>query len=493
MNSIWKKISTLACAGVLLAGTCVFSGCADSAYDVAVKYGGFVGTEEEWLQSLKGENGKDAEDIDIYDIYEAENAKSPISWEDFLKKYLTLNVNETGDTQTLAKCTSSIVSVYCGFSKKEIGNQGFAVAVDASAGSGVIVDLNKEAGNAYIITNYHVLYNAEFDMISNHTYLYLYGARNHFSLLDSKGKRIIENGVPYETSDGYLDDGYTEDQIGDQDGDGIKATYVGGAMDYDIAILKVEGSEYLRNSAATEATIGNSEEVTLGEKAYAIGNANALGISTTSGVISVESEYITMTATDGRDADNDGVKDEVRYRVMRTDALINHGNSGGGLFNSKGELIGITNAKNVEEETEGIGYALPITVVKNVMQNILDNGDKKLHRAMLGVTTYINESVASLDENGKIKITETIIVTEKPESGYSAYGKLKVNDIIKSVTIGGKTTEITRNYQMSDLLLTVRKGDTISITVLRNAFGGGQTEVTETVTFDKDEYFKIYG
>ena len=65
--------------------------------------------------------------------------------------------------------------------------------------------------------------------------------------------------------------------------------------------------------------------------------------------------------------------------------------------------------------------------------------------------------------------------------------------MIGPVTIGGKTTEITRNYQMSDLLLTVRKGDTISITVLRNAFGGGQTEVTETVTFDKDEYFKIYG
>lgn len=478
MNSIWKKISTLACAGVLLAGTCVFSGCADSAYDVAVKYGGFVGTEEEWLQSLKGENGKDAEDIDIYDIYEAENAKSPISWEDFLKKYLTLNVNEQGDMQTIAKCTSSIVSVYCGFSKTVQGNIGSAVAVDASAGSGVIVDLNKEAGSAYIITNYHVLYNAEFDMISNHTYLYLYGARNHFSLGD-------------ENKDGYLDQDKT---IGDQNGDGIRATYVGGAMDYDIAILKVEGSEYLRNSAATEATIGNSEEVTLGEKAYAIGNANALGISTTSGIISVESEYITMSATDGRDENKDGYIDEVRYRVVRTDALINHGNSGGGLFNSKGELIGITNAKNVEEETEGIGYALPITVVKYVMQNILDNDDGTLHRAMLGVTTYINESVASLDENGRIKIKETIVVTEAPTAKHSAYGKLQVNDIIKSVTIGGKTTEITRNYQMSDLLLTVRKGDTISITVLRNNKEAvGKTEVTETVTFDKDKYFEIYG
>jgi hypothetical protein len=112
---------------------------------------------------------------------------------------------------------------------------------------------------------------------------------------------------------------------------------------------------------------------------------------------------------------------------------------------------------------------------------------------MLGVTTYIHESVASLDENGKLRITESIIVTEKPTSGYSAYGKLKLNDIIKSITIGGKTTTITRNYQMSDLLLNVRKGDTISITVLRNAFGGGQTEVTETITFDKDSYFKIYG
>ena len=166
---------------------------------------------------------------------------------------ITITPQTGNDILAASKALLSSVSVFCTFEaeKTYFGKPTGQTTTYTSAGSGVIYKLDKNKGCAYIITNYHVLYNAEFDMISNHTYLYLYGARNHFSLLDSKEKRVIENGVLYETSDGYLDDGYTEDQIGDQDGDGIKATYVGGAMDYDIAILKVEGSEYLRNSAAT--------------------------------------------------------------------------------------------------------------------------------------------------------------------------------------------------------------------------------------------------
>ena len=74
---------------------------------------------------------------------------------------------------------------------------------------------------------------------------------------------------------------------------------------------------------------------------------------------------------------------------MRTDAPINHGNSGGGLYNAQGELIGITNAKNVEDETDNMGYALPITQVEYLVKNMLDNGGY-VSRAMLGITTVFN-------------------------------------------------------------------------------------------------------
>ena len=89
----------------------------------------------------------------------------------------------------------------------------------------------------------------------------------------------------------------------------------------------------------------------VGSSAIAIGNAQGLGISSTSGVVSVDSEYITMTAADGKTA--------VAFRVMRVDTAINSGNSGGGMYDDNGNLIGIVNAKIVYDGVENIGYAIP--------------------------------------------------------------------------------------------------------------------------------------
>ena len=487
MKKSWKRIAAISCTAMLLTGVFALSSCSISAYDLAVKHENFQGNEEEWLKSLRGEDGKDGENVDIMDIYQAALDEGLVTdFADFLNKYLILEVNENNDTKTIANAAASVVSVYCGFSKSvKVNNAYFhktVTAVTASAGSGVIVDLNKEAGNAYIITNYHVLYNSDWSMMPDTICLYPYGAKEYFSICDSN-------------EDGYLDSGYSASDMGDQGGDGIVATYVGGAMDYDIAILKVQGSENLTKSVAVEAEMGDSDTLTLGEKVYAIGNANALGISVTEGIVSVESEYISMSATDNRDLNGDGKVDSVKYRVIRTSALINHGNSGGALFNLNGELIGITNAKNVEDETEGIGYALPITQVKYALQNIWDNGgsqgEGKILRAWLGVETYINESVASFDENGNLTIKETICISNPSAAVGAANGKFQIGDIIRSITIDGETTDITRNYQITDLMLKVRKNDTITITVSREN-GDSVSDVDLEITFDKDDYFITY-
>lgn len=476
-------------AGVLSACTCLsafaFGGCMEkeiplSAYQIAVA-NGFVGTEQDWLASLKGNSGENGSDLTIEDIYEASGFEG--SLQEFIAYYmneLKFPVQEDNDTETIGKNVSSVVTICAGFQAKTRDKRGqLRTQVCASEGSGVIYKMqtNGEYVDAYIITNYHVLYGGASktdnpDGMSTDIYVYVYGARELFTTGD---------GVVDSVADGYLDDGA---KMGDN-GDGIKATFVGGAMDYDIAVLKISDNEYLPKSSASEVKIGNSDEVLMGEKAFAIGNANGNGVSVTGGLISVCSENITMASTDGGR--------EVTYRVMRTDAAINHGNSGGGLFNAKGELIGITNAKNIQNQTDNMGYALPITPVKSVVENILANvnggATGYVLRAWLGIETYVQSSVASL-KDGQLKIKDTFLVNKvfNDETKGAGAGKFEYMDVLQAVKIGnGEWREFDRMYQLGDSLLDVRKGDIVTFKVLRE---GVETDVV--IAFDKNEYFIKY-
>lgn len=136
-------------------------------------------------------------------------------------------------------------------------------------------------------------------------------------------------------------------------------------------------NEVLKNSDAKEVEIANSNEINVGDKAIAIGNSEALGISATSGIVSVDSEYITMLSLDE--------KAYVDHRVIRIDTAVNGGNSGGGLFNSNGQLIGIVNAKITDDSIENIAFAIPSNVAISIAQNILNNNGYFM-RLILGVT-----------------------------------------------------------------------------------------------------------
>ena len=491
MNAILKNILAFACAAMTVASLCACNGEVVNAYDIAVK-NGFKGTEAEWLASLHGTDGMDGDDgsdLDINDIYEAAKEEGyQGTFLEFLNDYLLFDPVENNDTEAIAKNVSSVMSVYCAFTTTSTYKQQAMfggvttktiVEASASAGSGVVIELDKEKGNALVVTNYHVLYSLGVDTendISDCIYLYPYGARNRFT----SGAEFDQITGKYLLSDENEDGKVDKNDQGDMGGDGIKAKFVGGAMEYDVALLRIENSDYIKESAVTKAQIGNSNEVTIGEKAYAIGNANGLGISVTTGVVSVESETISMSSLNN-------AAQQTYYRVIRTDAAINHGNSGGALFNAKGELIGITNAKNVEEETDNMGYALPITQVEYLIENIRDNGGA-LKRAMLGITREPTASKASLNDSGKLVITEDVTVTSVTD-GSAADGKLKVGDVFKSITINGETTAITRDFMLNDMLLTVRKGDTVTFRVFREQSG---EEMDVTIAFDKDDYFVLY-
>ena len=458
MKQTLKKIVAITASILMAFG---FAACQSqpgkSAYELAVA-NGFKGTEQEYLAALKGADGKDAEKITIQDLYEASGFEGTL--QQFIKEYLSLEISQNNNTDIIAKNMMSVMSVYCSFTTKTTtGTDWFGKPItqdkiESSAGSAVIIDLDKENGNATLITNYHVVYNA-----------------------NSTGNNGISESIWLYSYGGYI--GFNSKTGTDETGKGIQATYVGGAMDYDIAVLKISGSEVLKNSIAEEATYGCSEDLIVGEKTFVIGNAEGDGISVTDGILSVKSEEITLSAFDN-------TNEALTFRVMRTSAAVNHGNSGGAMFDADGYLVGIVNAKNVDTDVENMGYTLPIDNVKQVVDNILDNNGV-LKRAMLGIQVSIIDSHAAYDQNGNLQIIEKLQVYADLDVGVCAYNKLKKGDILKSITINGQTYSLTRRYLLNDLLLGIRFNDTIQITFERE----GKT-MTETLVYDKESYFTLY-
>lgn len=434
-----KRLFALLLASVMLTSSVLLASCqsgingmnGESAYDIAVRHG-FAGTEEEWLESLKGSNGTDGKDGT-----DGEDGSDGKDGSDGANGSSTVVVPDSDRAYNLALL--SAVSVYCDFTVTTSSWVGSRTETTTSGGSGVIYQLDKEAGDAYIITNYHVVYYAgSVEEISEDITVYLYGME------------------------------YTDYAI--------EATYVGGSMNYDIAVLKVENSQVLKSSEARAVTVADSNDIVVGGSAVAIGNPELGGISVTKGIISVDSEELTMTGADERT--------EVTFRTIRIDAAVNGGNSGGGLFNSAGQLIGIVNAKIVADDIEGIAYAIPSNIAIGVAQNIIDNSAEPdytdgVWRCLLNVTVGSANSRRIVDEEqGIVTIVEDVIVSEVVKGGL-ADGVLEKNDLLKSVRIGDRTFEVTRTFVIVDAMLTVRVGDTVVLSIER---GGEAMEVSIPIT-----------
>ena len=315
----------------------------------------------------------------------------------------------------------------------------------SSAGSGVIYRLDETTGSAFIITNYHVVYmsGSRFQKggICDEIDLYLYGMESE----------------PYA----------------------IPAEFVGGSANYDIAVLYVENSDVLKDAAArgsaAAAEIASSDQLTPGQTAIAIGNPEACGISVTTGIVSVDSEYITMTASD-----NSG---ETEQRVIRIDTAVNSGNSGGGLFDAQGRLIGIVNAKISSSDVENIGYAIPSSVVRAIADNLIDYCHETdcvtVMRGILGVTVSVTAQTTVFDtETGAFERVEEVCIYEVSRGGL-AEDILMAGDVVLSVTVGDAYKEITRQHHLIDSMLDVRVGDTVTLQILRD---GEEMTVSTVIT-----------
>lgn len=470
-----KLICVLA---VFISGLFVFSGC----YAVSGR---------------DGADGKDGSDVSIYEIYEAVNSErknsglEELDFLQFVSEYLSYDSKELEEAVSMQTSINrsylSGVSILSTFKYTTDVLTGFGWGGTSSkkyayhkvyCGAGVIIDLDLPSGDAYVITNCHVVYDDESDDIyASDIYLYLYGQ-------DTEG-------VNYTLNSSYVTGNIYDYSITNDKKYRIEAELISASVTYDIALLKVSGSSVLKSSSARAAVFADSDEVYAGEQVYAIGDPEGDGMSATAGIISKESELIELNLSTKYANKSSYFK---QYRVIRTDAAINGGNSGGGLYNCKGELLGIINSKSVSDEIDNMGYALPGSNVKRLWQLMRDTSGAQnpggVTRAYLPTGEYDKtakvfncgyhiSSSRAVEENGKAVIYEVVTVT-------SDGGGLLTGDNILGIKIDTGSEilqkEVTRLYHVDDFLLSVRDGYSVTVTVSR---GGEKIEVPVECIFQK--------
>ena len=231
--------------------------------------------------------------------------------------------------------------------------------------------------------------------------------------------------------------------IGDTD---YTATVVGEDDTSDVAVLKIDAT------GLTPATVGDSDSLSVGDSVLAVGNPlGELGGTVTSGIVSALNRSVTIQGTSSTNT----------MSLIQMDASVSPGNSGGGLFNMNGELIGLVNAKSSSSDAEGLGFAIPINDAIQVAQDLLENGYVS-GRPYMGIT-YI--AVADAQTAAQLNVNAYgVYVVDVVQGGPADKAGLKAGDRI--VSIDG--TEIAQKDDLGTLMQQHTAGDTLSITVARD-------------------------
>ena len=279
---------------------------------------------------------------------------------------------------------------------------------NAVSGSGFVISSN--ATSSYIVTNYHVINNVQ-DI-----------------------KVFFANGTSYD------------------------ATLVGGEQENDIAVLKVDAGNL------QTVTLGDSDALNVGENVYAIGNPlGELTFTFTGGYVSAKDRSVTMS-------------DGTVMNMLQTDTAINNGNSGGPLFNEYGQVIGIVSAKlssssSSEASVEGLGFAIPINDVRDMITSIIENG-YVTGKPSMGI--LLDDVPQAAQQYGVPAGAEVLAILDG--SG-ADNGGLQVGDIITAVN----GTEVSGSSDLQSAVSEFSAGDTVTLSIYRN----GET-TTVDVTLDEE-------
>ena len=264
------------------------------------------------------------------------------------------------------------------------------------------------------------------------------------------------------------------------DGNAVEASVKGFDEERDLAVVSVSLDDVEDDTmdAVSIANIGSSDDLKVGEQVVAIGNALGYGQSVTTGIVSAKNRRMDSdnnTVTDGSDDSSDGVN------LIQTDAAINPGNSGGALLNMEGEVVGINSAKLASTEVEGMGYAIAISDVTDILQNLMNETSRdKLDDSEHGVLGIKGSSVSS-EAVQMYGIPAGVFVKKVTEGGAADKAGLKENSVITE--FNGKT--VSSNNQLIEYLSYYEPDEEVELTV-QVPHGTSYKEETVKVTLDEN-------
>ena len=273
------------------------------------------------------------------------------------------------------------------------------------------------------------------------------------------GSGVIISSDGYILTCAHVVDGASSITVTIDDKD-YTATLVGEDTTSDVAVIKIDAT------GLTPATVGDSDSLKVGQSVMAVGNPlGELGGTVTGGMISALNRSVTIQGTNSTNT----------MSLIQMDASVSPGNSGGGLFNMSGELVGIVNAKSSSSDAEGLGFAIPINDAIKVAQELLENG-YVTGRPYLGIT-YLGvedaQTAAQLGVNAY-----GVYVVEVVKGGPAERAGLQSGDRI--VSIDG--TEIASKDDLGTLMQKHAAGDTLNITIARN----GQMQTVSVTLGEKN-------
>ncbi len=405
----------------------------------------------------KGDTGDDGEDITLQALYEAYVAEyGEISYAEFLSLYMTV---QTDNFTVINRLLQSAVKIYSEFVEPNKDNDNVP-APTAYTGSGVVYKIDEDY--TYFLTNYHVVHSdkAVDSEISTKMHLYLYGSESKPTAHRDSAGVITEI-----TYDEYA----------------VPCEYIGGAITADVAMVRAETAK-VRAINENICEVAFADDYFVGQTAFTIGNPLGGGISVTEGIVSVKDDRISLAIDET----------ERVYRSIRMDTALYGGNSGGGLFNANGELIGLSNAGRTD--VENINFAVPLPIVKGVAYNVwshyTDNNDETLgvYKIKLGLSSSSENMRYVYDKTkGSGEIVEDILVAEIADGSIVQTLGLQVGDKLTAITVGGEVFALARSFHISDALFYATSGKKISVSYERN----GEKYTTAEYTVLAEDLFLV--
>ncbi len=423
------------------------------------------------------------------------------------------------------------------------------VSVGISAGSGVIYQINSDT--AYIITNYHVVYIGNYSNDNSYRVYYNTSTQEYFTgTYDaSKVETATSGGFPFfgQTTQKYILQSditlaptathfastYDIYLYGYQNAEyALSAQFVGGSAENDIAILKIDKNASTNNKRIfTEdykaAAVGDSTKLSIGESVVAIGNpllANTSSVDTST--ISTVQEYVSaykqsyidalcLTATGGEVSNISEYQvfgaliygeNDANMRLIRVSSAINAGNSGGGLYDLDGRLIGIVNGKIASSDYDNVGYAIPVNIATAIADRVIAecagvSGDiniKIITADTLGLTLKTSkdgDKAPYYDESKLQWVTDACVsVKNITPTGIASLAGIKKGDIINSIKIGTDVYELHNDYDFDNVLLKLAlptTTTTITLNVTTSNGLGSTTTHDVVLTISASNFVKL--